>query len=164
MDKDHVFSTLVRQLGEQLRAAQWLLSTAESCTGGLVAATITTASGSGDWFDRGFVTYSIPSKTEMLGVPATLIKQYGAVSEPVARAMAEGALHHSRSHIALSITGIAGPTDGGEDKPIGTVCFGWSYRDQTHCETVQFKGDRQQVRLQAVEYGLRGVLACLKKQ
>ncbi len=163
MDINSNTHQLARQVGKQLQAAQLLLTTAESCTGGLVAAAITAIAGSGDWFDRGFVTYSIASKTEMLGVPAALIEQHGAVSEPVAQAMAEGALRHSCAHFALAITGLAGPGDSGEDKPVGTVCFAWCLGSQTHCETVQFNGERQQVRAQAVEHALHGVLTLLKK-
>ncbi len=167
MDVTHLnkeLSVLINQLGKRLVAAQWLLSTAESCTGGLVAASITALPSSGDWFDRGFVTYSIVSKTEMLGVPPDLVKKYGAVSEPVACAMAKGALQNSHAHIALSITGIAGPTDAGEGKPIGTVCFGWSCGDQIRCATMQFTGNRQKVRLKAVRYGLQGVLNIIENR
>ncbi len=164
MDLNNSTYQLAQQVGKQLYAAQLLLTTAESCTGGLVAAAITAVAGSSDWFDRGFVTYSIPSKTEMLGVPAALIEQYGAVSEPVAQAMAEGALRHSKAHLALAITGLAGPGDSGEDKPVGTVCFAWYLDKQTHCETVEFNGERQQIRAQAVEHALRGVLALLDKR
>ncbi len=164
MDLNNSAYQLAQQVGKQLQAAQFLLTTAESCTGGLAAAVITAIAGSSDWFERGFVTYSVPSKIEMLGVPAALIEQHGAVSEPVAQAMAEGALRHSNAHLALAITGLAGPSDSGEGKPVGTVCFAWSLDNQTHCETVQFNGERQQVRLQAVEHALKGVLMLLSKR
>ncbi len=150
-------------MGKQLLAAKLSLVTAESCTGGLVAATVTGVEGRGDWFDRGFATYSIASKTEMLGVPAPLIERHGAVSEPVARAMAEGALRHSSAGLALAITGIAGPSDGGENKSVGTVCFAWCLAKQMHCETVKFNGDPQQVRAQAAEYALKGVKTMVSK-
>lgn len=163
MDFNSTTYQLAQQVGKQLHAAQLLLTTAESCTGGLVAAAITAIAGSSNWFDRGFVTYSIPSKTEMLGVPAALIEQHGAVSEPVAQAMAEGALRHSDAQLALAITGLAGPGDSGEGKSVGTVCFAWYLGNQMHCETVKFNGERQQIRAQAVEHALRGVLLLLAK-
>lgn len=140
-----------------------MLVTAESCTGGLVAAAITDISGSSHWFERGFVTYSNQAKTEMIGVPAELIDKHGAVSESVARAMAEGALLNSRAQISLSITGVAGPGGGTADKPVGMVCFGWSDRVTTVVETKHFKGDRTQVRSQAAQHALRGVLERLDK-
>ncbi|WP_230681462.1 CinA family protein, partial [Paracidovorax cattleyae] len=102
-----------------------MMATAESCTGGMIAGACTDLAGSSQWFERGFVTYSNTAKTELLGVPAALIDTHGAVSEPVARAMAEGALRHSRAHAALSVTGVAGPGGGSVAKPVGTVWFGW---------------------------------------
>ena len=110
-------SSEVAALAERLKDHHWRLATAESCTGGLIAASCTAVSGSSDWFERGFVTYSNASKTEMLGVDAALIAQHGAVSEAVARAMAEGALAHSHADIAVAVTGVAGPTGGSADKP-----------------------------------------------
>jgi nicotinamide-nucleotide amidase len=104
-----------------LRARELKLATAESCTGGLIAAILTEVPGSSDVFERGFVTYSNEAKTEMLGVPAALIKEHGAVSEEVARAMAEGALRNSRADIAVSVTGVAGPDGGSAEKPVGLV-------------------------------------------
>ncbi|RMF74268.1 MAG: CinA family protein [Alphaproteobacteria bacterium] len=118
---------LVKQASELLelaRDAELHLATAESCTGGLLAAVITEVPGASDVFERGFVTYSNAAKTELLGVPAPLILEFGAVSEEVARAMATGALAHSHADMAISITGIAGPSGGTADKPVGTVCFG----------------------------------------
>jgi nicotinamide-nucleotide amidase len=151
------------RVGNRLRDERLMLVTAESCTGGLVAAAITDISGSSHWFERGFVTYSNQAKTEMIGVPAELIDKHGAVSEPVARAMAEGALLNSRAQISLSITGVAGPGGGTADKPVGMVCFGWSDRVTTVVETKHFKGDRTQVRSQAAQHALRGVLERLDK-
>ncbi len=155
---------LATLVGKELWAAKFSLTTAESCTGGLVAATATAVEGSGNWFDRGFVTYSVHSKKEMLGVPDELIEQHGAVSEPVAQAMAKGALDHSRANLALAITGLAGPSDGGENKSVGTICFAWCLADQMRCETVKFNGDPQQVRAQAAAYALNGVSTLIKKQ
>jgi nicotinamide-nucleotide amidase len=105
-----------------------MLATAESCTGGMIAAACTDLAGSSQWFERGFVTYSNEAKTELLGVPAGLIATHGAVSESVARAMALGAVAHSRAQVAVAVTGIAGPTGGTADKPVGTVWFGWNVR------------------------------------
>ncbi|GAB4203875.1 MAG: CinA family protein [Tibeticola sp.] len=143
-----------------------MLATAESCTGGLIAAACTDLAGSSAWFERGFVTYSNAAKTELLGVDATLIARHGAVSEPVARAMAEGALRHSPAQISIAVTGIAGPTGGSAEKPVGTVWFGWSLRGtggalRTDTEHRHFTGDRAAVRAQTVAHALAGVLARL---
>lgn len=132
----------------------WMLATAESCTGGLIAGACTDLSGSSLWFDRGFVTYSNAAKTEMLGVPATLIAQHGAVSEPVARAMAEGAAQRSGAQASVAVTGVAGPTGGTPDKPVGLVWFGWSVGGRTHSESRHFAGDRAAVRAQTVAHAL----------
>ncbi|MBF9266417.1 CinA family protein, partial [Acidovorax cattleyae] len=118
-------STDIAFLAQALAERGWMMATAESCTGGMIAGACTDLAGSSQWFERGFVTYSNTAKTELLGVPAALIDTHGAVSEPVARAMAEGALRHSRAHAALSVTGVAGPGGGSVAKPVGTVWFGW---------------------------------------
>jgi nicotinamide-nucleotide amidase len=133
----------------------WFLSTAESCTGGLIAATCTDLAGASDWFERGFVTYSNAAKTEMLGVPQILIEQHGAVSEAVARAMAVGALAHSRAQVAVAVTGVAGPSGGSADKPVGTVWFGFALPSGVTTETQCFAGDRTAVRLATVQHALR---------
>src|SRR5579863_7958681 len=146
MATDNVVHQLAIRAGNKLRDERLMLATAESCTGGLVAAAMTDISGSSAWFERGFVTYSNLAKTEMIGVPAALIEQHGAVSEPVAKAMAEGALRNSRAQVSISITGVAGPAGGSEAKPVGTVSFAWSNRLHTGAETQHFKGDREQVR------------------
>lgn len=163
VSEQNLLAQLSIKVGNRLREEQLMLTTAESCTGGLVATAMTDISGSSEWFERGFVTYSNQAKTEMIGVPAELIEKHGAVSEPVARAMAEGALLNSRAQLSLSITGVAGPGGGSPDKPVGMVCFGWSNRVTTLVETKQFKGDRTQVRNQAAQYALRGVLELLDK-
>jgi nicotinamide-nucleotide amidase len=150
---------LVHHLANALTQRHWLLATAESCTGGLIAAACTDLAGSSNWFERGFVTYSNAAKTELLGVPAELIARHGAVSEPVARAMAAGAIAHSRAQVSVAVTGVAGPTGGSADKPVGTVCFGWHASGQTHTETQHFTGDRAAVRAQTVAHALRGLLA-----
>ena len=130
-----------------LRARGVMAATAESCTGGLIAGALTEIAGSSDVVDRGFVTYSNDAKTGMLGVPEALIEGFGAVSEPVARAMAEGALARSLAGVAVSVTGVAGPGGGSEDKPVGTVWFGLAARGAaTRAERVVFAGDRSAVR------------------
>ncbi|NIM40069.1 MAG: nicotinamide-nucleotide amidohydrolase family protein [Hydrogenophaga sp.] len=149
---------LVTELATRLRARDWMMASAESCTGGLIAAACTELSGSSDWFERGFVTYSNAAKTDSLGVPASLIAAHGAVSEPVARAMAAGAVAHSAAHCALSVTGVAGPTGGSADKPVGTVWFGWSTPAGVTTEHRRFDGDRAAVRAQAVRHALAGLL------
>lgn len=142
------------QISRVLLARGQMLATAESCTGGLIAAACTELAGSSQWFERGFVTYSNAAKTAMLGVPAALIEAHGAVSEPVARAMAEGAVAHSAAQASLSVTGVAGPTGGSADKPVGTVWFGWCVGGQTHSEVQHFTGDRTTVRTQAQRHAL----------
>ncbi len=151
---------LAAQLGECLLASSEKLSTAESCTGGWVAQCVTAISGSSDWFDRGFVTYSNDAKTEMLGVPAGVLAEHGAVSEPVAVAMAQGALIRSRAQWSVAITGVAGPTGGSVEKPVGTVCFSWAGSDgRVAAETCHFKGDREAVRAQSVRHALAGLVS-----
>jgi len=149
---------IATRVGQALDARNWLLATAESCTGGGIAYAITDIPGSGNWFDCGFVSYSNAAKSEMLDVPAALIAQFGAVSEEVAAAMAEGAVANSNAHVAISTTGIAGPTGAVPGKPVGTVCFGWSKGDATYTERLVFKGDRQEVRRQTIEHALKGLL------
>ena len=154
-------SPLCIQLADALRARGLMLATAESCTGGLIAGACTDLSGSSDWFERGFVTYSNAAKTELLGVPAALIDAHGAVSEPVARAMAEGAVAHSHAGLSVAVTGVAGPTGGSADKPVGTVWFGWCVNGSTHSECQRFDGDRAAVRAATVRHALAGLLARL---
>ena len=149
---------LAAQVGQALQDKGLLLATAESCTGGGVSMAITEIAGSTGWFDCGFVCYSNASKTEMLDVPAALMAQFGSVSEEVAAAMAQGSLGCSNAHVALSTTGIAGPTGAVPGKPVGTVCFGWATADAVHTERLVFSGDRQAVRQQTVEHALKGLL------
>jgi nicotinamide-nucleotide amidase len=148
---------LTRQLAGLLLAKGHMMATAESCTGGMIAAACTDLAGSSAWFERGFVTYSNEAKTELLGVPAALITEHGAVSEPVARAMAEGALRHARAHIAVAVTGVAGPGGGSTDKPVGSVWFGWATAAGVKTQLRHFDGDRQQVRLATVRHALQGL-------
>ena len=150
---------LAARVGAALLADRLKLATAESCTGGWVSQCLTAIAGSSAWFERGFVTYSNTAKQEMLGVPEASLEAHGAVSQPVAVAMAEGALRHSRADWAVSITGIAGPDGGSAEKPVGTVCFAWSSRNAgTTTETRHFAGDRPAVRAQSVAYVLAGLL------
>ena len=149
------------QISTTLLARGWMLATAESCTGGMIAAACTDLAGSSQWFERGFVTYSNEAKAEMLAVPPGLIEEHGAVSEPVARAMADGALAHSRAQVSLAVTGIAGPTGGTEAKPVGTVWFAWCVGGETHSEMQHFAGDRAAVRVATVRYALMRLLSLL---
>ncbi len=154
---------LAAAVGAQLKAKRKMLATAESCTGGWIAQALTAISGSSDWFERGFVTYSNAAKQEMLGVSALTLDARGAVSEQTAHEMALGALAHSRAHIALAVTGVAGPTGGTPDKPVGMVCFAWASKDgQALAQTRQFAGDRENVRRQSVIAALEGVLRLLQ--
>ena len=149
---------LVDTLATDLRARGCMMATAESCTGGLIAGACTDLSGSSDWFERGFVTYSNAAKTELLGVPADIIAVHGAVSEPVARAMAAGALAHSKAQLAVAVTGVAGPTGGSVEKPVGTVWFGWATPQGVFTEHQRFPGDRAAVRQATVAHALAGLL------
>ncbi|MGE5168861.1 MAG: CinA family protein [Rudaea sp.] len=154
---------LAAAVGDALRARGWRLATAESCTGGLVAGVVTSVAGSSTWFERGYVTYSNAAKHEMLGVATALITAHGAVSEPVARAMVEGAMARSGAECALSVTGVAGPGGGTPAKPVGTVCFGWLVPDRAPVvATRQFPGDREAVRAASVDAALAGLLALLQ--
>ena len=149
------------QISLELIKHSHLLATAESCSGGMIAAACTDLAGSSQWFERGFVTYSNAAKVEMLGVPAALIEQEGAVSEAVARAMADGALAHSQAHVSLAVTGVAGPTGGSEAKPVGTVWFAWCVNGETHSEMQHFAGDRAAIRAATVRYALQRLLGFL---
>jgi nicotinamide-nucleotide amidase len=137
------------------RARHWRLATAESCTGGLIAATLTAIAGASDVVDRGFVTYTNDAKLEVLGVPDATLAQHGAVSEPVARAMAEGALARSRADLAIAVTGLAGPGGGSPGKPVGLICFGLAQLGKPlHSERVIFPGDRTAIREAIVAHAL----------
>lgn len=154
---------LVRQVTLKLRGLHLQIATAESCTGGLVAGLLTEFSGSSNWFDRGFVTYSNLAKEEMLGIKSELIQRYGAVSEEIAAAMAQGALNFSVADLALAITGIAGPNGGTSEKPVGTICFAWAMRD-VKTETLRCyftETNRSKVRQLACIRALEGILIFL---
>ncbi len=166
---DQSLERLSIQVGEALKARGLMISTAESCTGGWIAQVLTAIAGSSTYVDRGFVTYTNEAKQEMLGVPATTIESHGAVSEDTVRAMASGALAHSRAQVAVSVSGVAGPGGGTPVNPVGTVCFGWAVRPVRQPAAVQvqsarmlFEGDRESVRRQSVQYSLQGVLRLLE--
>ena len=150
---------LAERLGDLLLERGEWLAAAESCTGGWLAQSVTAIAGSSAWFDRGFVTYSNAAKIDMLGVPETTLERHGAVSEAVARAMAQGALANSCADWTVAITGIAGPSGASLHKPVGTVCFAWASKDGG-CEahTCHFSGDRAAVREQSVVFALEGLL------
>ncbi len=151
--------SLARQLGTELLARGEFLTAAESCTGGWLAQSVTAIAGSSGWFDRGFVTYSNAAKVDMLGVAETTLERHGAVSEATARAMAQGALNQSRADWSVAITGIAGPSGGSPEKPVGTVCFAWASKDGgCEAQTCYFTGDRAEVREQSVRHALRGLI------
>lgn len=155
---DAVYSTDGRKLeevvGDLLRGGGLRIATAESCTGGLMASRLTDVPGSSDYVERGFVVYSNASKTDLLGVPAALIKEHGAVSEPVARAMATGVCERARVEVGVGITGIAGPGGGSEAKPVGTVAIAAAVRDRLEVRTFHFMGGREQVKFQAAQTAL----------
>lgn len=161
---DPMLQTLAEQVGARLKAAGLVLACAESCTGGWVAQAVTAVAGSSDWFDRGFVTYSNAAKHEMLGVATATIDRFGAVSEETARSMAEGALAHSHAGISLAITGVAGPTGGTPEKPVGMVCCAWARRGGAmQSRTLRLAGNREQVRRQSVAAALEGVVEMLDR-
>jgi nicotinamide-nucleotide amidase len=165
--------TMVDALSQALLHRGWMLATAESCTGGLIAARCTDLAGSSQWFERGFVTYSNDAKHELLGVDSQVLAQEGAVSEAVARDMALGALRHSKAQVSLAVTGVAGPTGGSRSKPVGTVWFAWATPSDSgptlgaetawvKTERMQFSGDRTAVRTATVEHAFQTLLTLLK--
>ena len=159
---DAALAPLLERLADGLRARGWMLASAESCTGGLIAAACTSLAGSSDWFERGFVTYSNAAKTELLGVPAALIAQHGAVSAEVARAMADGALSRSHAQLAVAVTGVAGPGGGTALKPVGTVWLAVAVAGSpAQAALLQLAGDRAAVRQQTVLRALAALLAAL---
>jgi nicotinamide-nucleotide amidase len=176
-------SLIVRRaesLGGLLREQRLLLTTAESCTAGGIAYAVTSVAGSSAWFERGFVTYSNESKLQVLGVSPVYMRDFGAVSEPVARSMALGALSHSAAQAAIAVTGIAGPDGATPDKSVGTICFAWAIRRRAaegferaqggmtapwvRTATRHFEGDRAAVRAQAIVAALEGQIALLEQR
>ncbi|MDP1954612.1 MAG: CinA family protein [Polaromonas sp.] len=162
LSKEELFTPALCGLVADLMLKKgWLLATAESCTGGLISAACTDLAGSSNWFERGFVTYSNDAKTELLGVDAALIAAHGAVSDAVVRAMAQGAITHSKAQVAVAVTGVAGPTGGSRAKPVGTVWFGFMVDGQLSSEVQRFDGDRAAVRLATVQHGLQRLVQLL---
>lgn len=151
---------LAEELGRLLKARRATLVTAESCTGGGLAEAITRVSGSSQWFERGFVTYSNDAKRELLEVSSRTLRKYGAVSEPAVAEMTAGALKHSRATVAVAVSGIAGPEGGSPGKPVGTICLAWQIGSgAAQTETCLLKGDRQSIREQAIARALAGLVA-----
>jgi nicotinamide-nucleotide amidase len=155
---DSEIDGLVAKISAALCVRGQSVCTAESCTGGLIAKTCTGQAGSSDWFERGFVTYSNAAKSEMLAVPESIIADYGAVSEPVAVAMAIGALRHSRADYAIAVTGVAGPAGGSAEKPVGTVWIAVASGQEQRATRYRFDGDRAAVREATLRQGLADVL------
>lgn len=150
---------LAAAAGAKLKAGGAILSTAESCTGGGIAEAVTRIAGSSAWFDRAFIAYSYPAKTDMLGVQTATLDRVGAVSDAVAREMAEGALARSMATVSIAVTGIAGPDGGTLDKPVGTVWFAWAQKNKpTISEVCVFSGDRAAVRRQTIIHALTKLL------
>jgi nicotinamide-nucleotide amidase len=148
-------------LGRALADAGLVLATAESCTGGWISKCVTDVAGSSGWLDRGFVTYSNAAKQDMLGVHAETLRAHGAVSEPVVREMAAGALSRSVAQVAVAVSGVAGPAGGTADKPVGMVCFGFALPRGLSSETRHFAGGRDAVRRQTVAHALRRLVELL---
>ena len=162
---DPLIDSAAARLGNALRQVQWRVTTAESCTGGGIAEAITRISGRSAWFDAAFVTYANHSKSRWVGVSQDDLQEFGAVSEPVVRAMAAGALEAAEADIAVAVSGIAGPEGGTPEKPVGTVWFAWAVRGEeviTHCRRIQ--GNRRDVRAQTVLYSLQGLITEAEKQ
>jgi nicotinamide-nucleotide amidase len=165
----------VSTLADALLQRGWMLATAESCTGGMIAAACTDLAGSSQWFERGFVSYSNEAKQDMLGVASAVLARHGAVSEEVAQAMVLGALNHSKAQVAIAVTGIAGPSGGSASKPVGTVCFAWGLPTDggptigaetvwVKVQTCHFEGDRAAVRLATQAHALGQLLALLNQR
>ncbi len=152
---------IIMTLSQHLLTKQWCLVTAESCTGGEIAARLTDVPGSSQWFDAGLVTYSNAAKQRLLSVPAAVLTEYGAVSEQTVRAMAEGALIHSDANMSIAVSGVAGPEGGTTTKPVGTVWFAWGFANQCVARCQHFSGDRISIRQQAVLYALNTGLGLL---
>ena len=160
---DTLLYELAEKTGRALEARGLMLATAESCTGGWVAEAITMVPGSSAWFDRGFVTYTNEAKREMLGVRAETLERHGAVSEPVVLEMVAGALKASRARVTVAVSGVAGPSGGSPQKPVGTVCFAWAVEDRTpRAETRLLPGDREAVRRQSVVHALEVLLELMR--
>jgi nicotinamide-nucleotide amidase len=161
LNKEQTIEHSCGLVADLLLKKQLRLVTAESCTGGLIAAACTDLAGSSAWFERGFVTYSNAAKTELLGVPERVLRRAGAVCGPVAQAMAEGALANSHAQVAVAVTGVAGPTGGSPAKPVGTVWFGFAVPGRVLTEKCHFDGDRAAVRQATVHHALARLVELL---
>lgn len=155
---------LVELLAEELGTRGLLLATAESCTGGGMAAACTDMAGSSGWFECGFVTYSNEAKMSMLGVAAATLEQHGAVSEATVLEMVRGAVSRSRADVAIAVSGIAGPGGGSADKPVGTVWMAWGSSNRQQARCFRFTGDRLEVRAESIRVGLQALLIWLREQ
>lgn len=156
---DDELRSLSETLGASLKGRGWLLTTAESCTGGWVAKVVTDTAGSSEWFDRGFVTYSNEAKQDLVGVSPQTLSRYGAVSEVTVSEMAQGALARSRAEVSVAISGIAGPAGGTPEKPVGTVWIAWGRREgEVRTERQCFEGDRKSIRRSAMVRALEGLI------
>jgi nicotinamide-nucleotide amidase len=159
---DMMLQDLAMQVGTALAQQELMLVTAESCTGGWLGQVITSVAGSSGWYERGFITYATASKQEMLGVSNATLEQYGSVSEQTASEMAAGAIARSHAQVAVSVTGIAGPDGGIEEKPVGMVCFAWIMKEgMALAETRYFSGSREEIRRQSVSGALQGLIDLL---
>ena len=169
IDAAHTIEQLAHRLGSALRAQHLTLATAESCTAGGVAYAVTLVPGSSAWYDRGFITYSNEAKMQMLGVSSAYLRDFGAVSEPVARAMALGALSHG-AQVSIAVTGVAGPDGGSNGKPVGTVCFAWAIRRESSSApwvktlTEHLPGDRHEVRTRSIMLALGTLVGLLEQR
>lgn len=161
MDK-HLISRAVAELGECLRVEDNLLATAESCTGGLLASTLTDVPGSSEWFAGSVVAYSNPVKAGLLGVPQAVLDEHGAVSEPVVLAMAQGALKALGAHVSVAISGVAGPGGGSAEKPVGMVWMAWAWPGGTRARRYDFAGTRDEVKEQSVMAAINGLLGVVR--
>jgi nicotinamide-nucleotide amidase len=159
---DQALYRLATRVGRELKRRGLMMATAESCTGGWIGQAVTMVPGSSEWFERGFITYTYISKREMLGVKSASLGRHGAVSEQVVREMALGALRRSHAQLSVAVSGVAGPSGGTADKPVGTVCFAWARAPgKVVSETRRFRGDRDAVRRRTVEHALRRIIAML---
>ncbi len=159
---DTVLYSYAQQVGVLLASKGLKLVSAESCTGGWIGQSITAIAGSSGWYECGFITYSNQAKHRMLGVQATTLLKYGAISEQTAREMVAGALKMSTAQVAIAVTGVAGPSGGSKEKPVGMVCFAWELKQSaTHSTTHFFSGNREAVRRQAVAVALLGIIDLL---
>lgn len=157
-NEDKSLEALAEEIGRRLLLKSLKLASAESCTGGWISKVLTDVAGSSDWFDRGFITYSNNAKTDLLGVPRETLAKHGAVSEATVREMALGAVHHGEASVAVAVSGIAGPSGGTADKPVGTVWIAWAWPDgESTAKRFHFKGDREAVRRASVEAALTGL-------